>query len=66
VTFLIAAVCSIRHSTAADWKSAFGSSDDNRVPHVLAVEPGTYAVEKINARQCCQSQSFPVKALITS
>ncbi len=38
----------IRGSVAADWKSIFGGSDDNRAPHVLAVEPGTYVIEKIN------------------
>jgi hypothetical protein len=38
----------IRYTTAADWKRAFGGSDDNRAPHVFVVEPGTYLIEKIN------------------
>jgi hypothetical protein len=38
----------IRYSAAASWKSAFGGPDDNRAPHVFVVEPGTYAIEKIN------------------
>lgn len=38
----------IRGSVAADWKSVFGGSDDNRAAHVFAVEPGTYIIEKIN------------------
>lgn len=38
----------IRYSVGASWKSVFGGPDDNRAPHVLVVEPGTYVVEKIN------------------
>jgi hypothetical protein len=35
-------------SASADWKSVFGSADDNRAPHVFTLEPGTYIIEKIN------------------
>jgi hypothetical protein len=38
----------IRGSVASDWKSVFGGADENRAPHVFAVEPGTYVIEKIN------------------
>jgi hypothetical protein len=38
----------IRGSVAADWKAVFGGSDDNRAPHVFAVEPGIYVIDKIN------------------
>ena len=38
----------IRGSVTADWKSVFGNPDDNRMPHIFAVEPGTYIIEKIN------------------
>jgi hypothetical protein len=38
----------IRGSVASDWKSVFGGTDENRAPHVFAVEPGTYVIEKIN------------------
>jgi hypothetical protein len=38
----------IQGSVAADWKGAFGGRDDNRAPHVFAVEPGTHVLAKIN------------------
>lgn len=38
----------IRGSVASDWKRVFGGADENRAPHVFAVEPGTYVIEKIN------------------
>lgn len=38
----------IRGSVASDWKRVFGASDENRAPHVFAIEPGTYIIEKIN------------------
>jgi hypothetical protein len=38
----------IRGSVAASWKRVFGGSDENRTPHIFAVEPGTYVIEKIN------------------
>jgi hypothetical protein len=38
----------IKGSVASDWKSVLGQTDDNRVPHVFTIEPGTYVIEKIN------------------
>jgi len=38
----------IQGSVAADWRATFGGADDNRAPHLFVVEPGTYAIEKIN------------------
>ncbi|UFZ01711.1 hypothetical protein LQG66_20540 [Bradyrhizobium ontarionense] len=38
----------IRGSVAADWKAVFGRGDDNRAPHVFAVDPGIYFIDRIN------------------
>jgi hypothetical protein len=38
----------VRGSVSADWKSVFGGSDENRAPHIFALEPGTYFIAKIN------------------
>jgi hypothetical protein len=37
----------IEYSVGADWRANLGSSDDNRAPHLFAIEPGKYVIEKI-------------------
>lgn len=38
----------IEGSDLADWRATFGGVDENRAPHLFAIEPGRYVIEKIN------------------
>ncbi len=38
----------IEEVAAADWRANFRDADESKAPHMFAVAPGTYVIEKIN------------------